>query len=248
MRKLGLRIFEACGADIDNLGEEHGHRVLKIRGKGDKAVLIPLPPAVARAMPMLMRMRLIRRSAIMRPVIVRAATVNDVEALADVHVWTWQKAYRGKVSQEYLDRMDPSQRQPGWRRILQDRGPTATLVAENESDGVVGFICVSPSRDSDTVPQSVGEIQALYLLPAYWGQGVGQLLMDAGLRRLAEAGYREISLWVLATNDRARRFYEAGGWRPDGSTKTDDSRGFPLVEVRYRRGVSAEPTIVAPTS
>ena len=46
---LGLRIFEACGATIDNLGEERGHRVLKIRGKGDKTVLIPLPPAVARA-------------------------------------------------------------------------------------------------------------------------------------------------------------------------------------------------------
>src|SRR4051812_38397081 len=46
---LGLRIFEACGANIDNLGEEHGHRVLKVRGKGDKTVLVPLPPAVARA-------------------------------------------------------------------------------------------------------------------------------------------------------------------------------------------------------
>jgi site-specific recombinase XerD len=46
---LGLRIFEACGANIGNLGEEHGHRVLKVRGKGDKTVLIPLPPAVDRA-------------------------------------------------------------------------------------------------------------------------------------------------------------------------------------------------------
>jgi integrase len=46
---LGLRIFEACGANIADLGEEHGHRVLKVRGKGDKTVLIPLPPAVARA-------------------------------------------------------------------------------------------------------------------------------------------------------------------------------------------------------
>jgi len=46
---LGLRIFEACGANIGNLGEEHGHRVLKVCGKGDKTVLIPLPPAVARA-------------------------------------------------------------------------------------------------------------------------------------------------------------------------------------------------------
>ncbi len=46
---LGLRIFEACGANIADLGEEHGHRVLKVRGKGGKVVLTPLPPAVQRA-------------------------------------------------------------------------------------------------------------------------------------------------------------------------------------------------------
>ena len=47
---LGLRIFEATGADIQNLGESHGHRVLKVCGKGTKVVLVPLPPAVARAL------------------------------------------------------------------------------------------------------------------------------------------------------------------------------------------------------
>ena len=46
---LGLRIFEATGADIADLGEEHGHRVLRVCGKGDKVVLVPLPPAVGRA-------------------------------------------------------------------------------------------------------------------------------------------------------------------------------------------------------
>ncbi len=46
---LGLRIFEATGADIADLGEEHGHRVLRVCGKGTKVVLIPLPPAVGHA-------------------------------------------------------------------------------------------------------------------------------------------------------------------------------------------------------
>jgi integrase len=46
---LGLRIFEACGASIADLGEEHGHRVLRVRGKGGKVVLVPLPLAVAPA-------------------------------------------------------------------------------------------------------------------------------------------------------------------------------------------------------
>jgi integrase/recombinase XerD len=46
---LGLRIFEATGADIADLSEEHGHRVLRVCGKGSKVVLVPLPPAVGRA-------------------------------------------------------------------------------------------------------------------------------------------------------------------------------------------------------
>ena len=41
---LGLRYFEATGADIEDLGEEHGHRVLRVCGKGTKIVLVPLPP------------------------------------------------------------------------------------------------------------------------------------------------------------------------------------------------------------
>ena len=46
---LGLRIFEATGADITDLGEEHGHRVLRVCGKGTKVVPVPLPPAVGRS-------------------------------------------------------------------------------------------------------------------------------------------------------------------------------------------------------
>jgi integrase/recombinase XerD len=45
---LGLRIFEATSADIADLGEEHGHRVLRVCGKGTKVVLVPLPPGVGR--------------------------------------------------------------------------------------------------------------------------------------------------------------------------------------------------------
>lgn len=46
---LGLRIFEATGADVSDLSEVHGHRVLTVLGKGDRLAVVPLPPAVARA-------------------------------------------------------------------------------------------------------------------------------------------------------------------------------------------------------
>jgi integrase len=47
---LGLRVSEACGVDISDLGEERGHRVVRLVGKGGKPATIPLPVPVARAL------------------------------------------------------------------------------------------------------------------------------------------------------------------------------------------------------
>ena len=45
----GLRVSEAIGADIEQLGLERGHRRLTIHRKGGKIVTIPLAPRTARA-------------------------------------------------------------------------------------------------------------------------------------------------------------------------------------------------------
>jgi integrase/recombinase XerD len=45
----GLRVSEATGADIENLGIERGHRTLVVTRKGGKVVTIPLAPRTARA-------------------------------------------------------------------------------------------------------------------------------------------------------------------------------------------------------
>jgi integrase/recombinase XerD len=44
----GLRVSEATGANIENLGVERGHRTLVITRKGGKVVTIPLAPRTAR--------------------------------------------------------------------------------------------------------------------------------------------------------------------------------------------------------
>jgi integrase/recombinase XerD len=45
----GLRVSEAIGADIDDLGLERGHRTLTILRKGDRIVTVPLAPRTASA-------------------------------------------------------------------------------------------------------------------------------------------------------------------------------------------------------
>ncbi|GIH59681.1 GNAT family N-acetyltransferase [Microbispora siamensis] len=168
--------------------------------------------------------------------VIRRAEAADAEAIAAVHVRSWQAAYPGLMPQAYLDGLTPATRLPVWNRLLGESSPPRTEVLVAEADGsVVGFAAFGPGRDDDVDPASVAEISAIYLPAEVWGAGVGRRLMAAALDSLAAAGYEQATLWVVDGNMRARRFYERGGWRPDGAVQRDESDGFPLTEVRYRR-------------
>ena len=170
--------------------------------------------------------------------VIRAARVTDASQIAVVHVRSWQGAYRGLLPQAYLDGLDPAQRVGRWERSLAEAEDRRNGVLVADASGtLLGFVGYSPSRDGDADPARVGEIDAIYLLPNAWGKGVGRLLMDAALGRLAEARFDRVTLWVLDSNVRARRFYEAGGWLADGARKIEDSRGFPIAQVRYKRSL-----------
>jgi GNAT superfamily N-acetyltransferase len=167
---------------------------------------------------------------------VRRADVTDAMAIAVVQVISSRAAYQGLLPQDDPDSRDTGRRREVWERILAeaDWPRSATLVADS-GDGVVGFADLCPTRDEDADPLTVGEITAIYLLPAIWGTGVGALLLRESVNALGEAGYRQATLWVLETNHRARRFYETGGWLADGAVKQDRTRGVLRTIVRYRR-------------
>lgn len=176
--------------------------------------------------------------------VIRAARATDATQIALVHVRSWQGAYRGLLPQAYLDGLDPAQRVGLWERVLAGVGAGAGAgragVMVADADGALrGFAGFSPSRDDDADQDRVGEITAIYLLPGAWGTGTGGRLMGAALGCLVQAGFSEATLWVLDTNARARRFYEAGGWFADGAEMLDESRGFPIAEVRYRRSLAS---------
>jgi ribosomal protein S18 acetylase RimI-like enzyme len=169
---------------------------------------------------------------------IRPARMQDVPAIAAVHVRSWQAAYRGLLPQAYLDGLDPGQRIGQWERSVSAAGrPDGGTLVADAAGRLSGFVSYGPARDDDADARPAGEIYAIYLLPDAWDAGIGRQLMAAALDRLGEAGFDQVILWVLDTNARARRFYEAGGWRADEAAKHDDSFGVPMTEVRYRRSL-----------
>ncbi len=57
--------------------------------------------------------------------------------------------------------------------------------------------------------------------------------MEAVLSELKTQGYKNVFLWVLEENVRARAFYERFGFVPTGDFLNDNIGGKDLREVRY---------------
>jgi GNAT superfamily N-acetyltransferase len=168
---------------------------------------------------------------------IREATPGDAEAIANVHVRAWRAAYRGQLTDEYLDGLRPEDRLPQHRDSLEHpREGWRTWVVE-EAGRVVGFAVTGPSEDADA-DQRTGEVYAIYLEPDRMGTGVGRSLFAHAVDDLRERGFGSATLWVLESNERTRRFYEAAGWRPDGASTAERVDCEMRPTVRYRTALA----------
>ncbi len=167
-------------------------------------------------------------------VIIRPATFADAPAIAEVHVRSWQWAYRGQLPDDFLDRMSETldRRVKAWQEQWTHLPPDHRWWIAEQSGRIVGFAITQPSRDAD-VPPMTAEVALIYLLPEAAGKGIGRRLFAHAVEDLRQRGYRQAMLWVLESNVRARRFYEAAGWCPDGAGKVEERPGVLLREVRY---------------
>lgn len=168
----------------------------------------------------------------MKNVKVREAKIHDAPHIAEVHVKTWQHAYKGQIPDSYLNSLSIEQRTEGWKKQLEspEKGVYSFVV---EVDGrVVGWCTAGFSRDEDAVKE-VGEIYGIYIHPDYMRTGLGSQLSNQALNSLRNDGYRKATLWVLITNEKTRKWYEKKGWRVEGKTKTDKRGDVELHEIRY---------------
>lgn len=165
---------------------------------------------------------------------IRDALPTDALGIAQVHVRSWQQAYRELLPSDFLDSLSAtlSRREAYWRDALTRREGDL-LVAEMDGQ-VVGWIAVGTCRDEDRSGAEWGEVQAIYVLADLWGKGIGTALWQAGARRLFEQGHSGLLLWVLAENARALRFYQRLGGREEPDSRRPLVRGGVILEeVRY---------------
>jgi len=146
---------------------------------------------------------------------IRASSREDYSAIARIHVDSWKTTYKGIISQDYLDSLSITSREPWWKDVIAD-SVNIVFVAEVISvpiDGessVIGFIKGGPNRSAEYASDYAAELGALYLTEDYRQKGVGTRLVAHLVKELRKRDFNSMLVWVLASNP-YRRFYERLG-------------------------------------
>ncbi|MGM9482187.1 GNAT family N-acetyltransferase [Roseateles sp. NT4] len=145
----------------------------------------------------------------MSKVSLRPMRADDADAVAALHATSWRSAYRGMLSDQYLDHEVDADRRSVWRERLQ--GPDAAaafgIVAEDAENQMIGFAYVMPAHD----PEWGTLVDNLHVHPDAKGGGIGRRLLQAVARELGPAHAQPLFLWVLDANEPAKRFYARMG-------------------------------------
>ncbi len=162
---------------------------------------------------------------------IRTATLDDLDAIAALHVASWRASYRGILPDAFLDGPVEEDRASHWFELLEESAcERVTLVAEGEG-GLDGF--VSAARSSDDGFDAY--IEHIHIRPDRKGAGLGRRLLAALVERLLVMGCRSAYLLVFDANSEAIAFYERLGGRTE-SFGMEDMAGaaIPRSRVSWR--------------
>ena len=148
---------------------------------------------------------------------IRAATNEDVSILSDLGAKTFARAYRDAI--DALDLQTYTEEAFSADRIAQeldtDQGYYALAEVDGEPGGY-GKVKVAKVPVGIALAEPI-ELERLYVLPEWLGQGMGTALLSHMMNWVEEHSYRCCWLRVWIRNTRAIAFYEHWGFLTIGS-------------------------------
>lgn len=158
------------------------------------------------------------------PILVRAVTEDEVEALARVWHAAWQDGHAAVIPAELARRRTEESFRPRLRAALADTR------AVGPAGAPLGFCMVKGD-----------ELYQLFVSRQARGGGVAAALLADGEARIAASGARTAWLACAIGNDRAARFYDKHGWHRARTMTShlDTPEGrFDLEVWRYEKALT----------
>ena len=151
--------------------------------------------------------------------------------MAEIHVRTWECAYKGHMPDNYIKSYSIEKREKQWTKILTSVTNKSKVYVAELNGQLVGFCSGGKSRDDDM--KDSAEVYSIYVDQTNLHQGVGTKLLESLTTFFQKEGFKKAGLWVLDSNEQAKKFYKSRGWIPDGSEKSETIDGMLVEELRY---------------
>lgn len=138
----------------------------------------------------------------------RDATSNDIEGISRLHALSWQTAYKDLLSENFLVNEVFEDRYKVWNDRLEAPTPDQFVMVCEESDIVLGFVCMFLGHDEEYGAL----LDNLHVALDQHRRGIGQQLMKNAMSVLQERNPNSgLYLWVFEENSNAVKFYQRLG-------------------------------------
>lgn len=160
---------------------------------------------------------------------IRYASKEDAGILASINSLSFTNAFRGIIPEETLKQRFSyeSLKERFSKEFEEGNVKSAIMYKEDIPVGILSFI-----KDSSRKNDSEIDIGRIYLLPEYWGQGLGGQFLAWAINEARREGYKSLGLWVIEENTRARKAYEKAGFVHEGETRMINP-GREIKDYRY---------------
>lgn len=145
----------------------------------------------------------------MKNIKIRNATLEDIEAVAKLHVDSWHETYAGIISQDYLDNMKNNLENRIER--MKNEFNLRTMIVIILNDEIVGFSEFVFSNKFSKELDIDCELCGLYIKNGYKHLGIGSIVFEYVTNLFKEKNKKKMGLWCVKKNKPAIAFYKKQG-------------------------------------
>ena len=147
---------------------------------------------------------------------IKLCTMDDLQELRDLSISTFYETYATMNTAEDMENyLATSFDEAKFRRELSDSNTEFFFVYSGGE--LAGYMKLNEAPSQSDVNDSASlEIERIYVLSKYQGEGLGALLMDKAISAARERGKEYIWLGVWEKNEKALTFYKKHGFHKIG--------------------------------
>lgn len=140
---------------------------------------------------------------------IRSATINEANRLAEIYVFGWRYAFNEFVSKEYLyNKLSVEKRKRLYEKLLEKEN--SGLFVYDEEKIIKGLLHVGKCENPDK--QNAYAIWDIFIEPLMTGKGIGKKLIEYCEHIAISSGFEENVIWVFEKNINAIRLYMNMGY------------------------------------